>query len=235
MNKKVAFYTLGCKLNYSETSTIGRQFNKAGFQTVDFTDTPDVYVINTCSVTENADKKCKKIVKEALKISPGAYITIVGCYAQLKPKEIAGIPGVDMVLGAAEKFRIVEYITDLTKNTKTVIYNQPVSEAKEFIPGYSFGDRTRTFLKVQDGCDYSCSFCTIPLARGGSRSDKIEHVIETGPEIAASGVNEIVLTGVNLGDFGIRDGLRQDNFFDLVRALDEVEGNKPDTNFLYRA
>jgi threonylcarbamoyladenosine tRNA methylthiotransferase MtaB len=224
MNKKVAFYTLGCKLNYSETSTIGRLFNKAGFDTVDFTDKPDVFVINTCSVTEHADKKCKKIVKEALKISPNAYVTIVGCYAQLKPKEIAEIPGVDMVLGAAEKFQIVDYITDLTKNPKALIYNQPVSEANEFISSYSFGDRTRTFLKVQDGCDYSCTFCTIPLARGASRSDTIENVLEQARQIAASGVKEIVLTGVNLGDFGIRDGEREDKFFDLVKALDEVEG-----------
>ncbi|MGZ3871353.1 MAG: tRNA (N(6)-L-threonylcarbamoyladenosine(37)-C(2))-methylthiotransferase MtaB [Mucilaginibacter sp.] len=224
MNKKVAFYTLGCKLNYSETSSIGRLFNKAGFDTVEFTDTPDVFVINTCSVTDNADKKCKKVVKEALRISPGAYVTIVGCYAQLKPKEISEIPGVDMVLGAAEKFRIVEYITDLTKNSKALVYNQPIAEARDFVPGFSIGDRTRTFLKVQDGCDYSCTFCTIPLARGNSRSDTIAHVIEQAREIAASGVKEIVLTGVNLGDFGIRDGLRQDKFFDLVRALDEVEG-----------
>ena len=178
MNKKVAFYTLGCKLNYSETSSIGRLFNSAGFNTVEFTDKPDVFVINTCSVTDNADKKCKKVVKEALKISPNAYVTIVGCYAQLKPKEIAEIPGVDMVLGAAEKFQIVDYITDLTKQPKALVYNQPVSEAKDFIPGFSIGDRTRTFLKVQDGCDYSCSFCTIPLARGNSRSDTIGHVIE---------------------------------------------------------
>lgn len=224
MNKKVAFYTLGCKLNYSETSSIGRLFNNAGFNTVEFTDTPDVFVINTCSVTDNADKKCKKVVKEALKISPNAYVTIVGCYAQLKPTEISEIPGVDMVLGAAEKFRIVDYITDLTKQPKAVVYNQPVSEAKDFIPGFSIGDRTRTFLKVQDGCDYSCSFCTIPLARGNSRSDTIEHVIEQAKEIAASGVKEIVLTGVNLGDFGIREGERKDRFFDLVKALDEVEG-----------
>jgi threonylcarbamoyladenosine tRNA methylthiotransferase MtaB len=224
MNKKVAFYTLGCKLNYSETSSIGRLFNNAGFDTVDFTDTPNVYVINTCSVTENADKKCKKIVKEALKISPNAFITIVGCYAQLKPKEIAEIPGVDMVLGAAEKFQLVDHITDLTKKPKAVVLNQPVSEANQFVPSYSFGDRTRTFLKVQDGCDYSCTFCTIPLARGSSRSDTIENVIVQAKEIAASGVKEIVLTGVNLGDFGIRNGQREDKFFDLVKALDEVEG-----------
>jgi len=224
MDKKVAFYTLGCKLNYSETSSIGRLFNNAGFSTVDFTDTPDVFVINTCSVTENADKKCKKVVKEALKISPNAYVTIVGCYAQLKPKEIAEIPGVDMVLGAAEKFQIVDYITDLTKNPKALVYNQPVTEANQFVSAWSIGDRTRTFLKVQDGCDYSCTFCTIPLARGASRSDTIDNAVKQAEEIAASGVKEIVLTGVNLGDFGIRDGKREDKFFDLVKALDKVEG-----------
>jgi threonylcarbamoyladenosine tRNA methylthiotransferase MtaB len=224
MNKKVAFYTLGCKLNYSETSTLGRLFSNAGFDTVDFTDTPDVYVINTCSVTDNADKKCKKVVKEALKVSPNAYVTIVGCYAQLKPKEIAEIPGVDMVLGAAEKFQIIDHITDLTKNPKALVFNQPVSNANEFVPAFSFGDRTRTFLKVQDGCDYSCSFCTIPLARGASRSDTIDSVIEQAKEIAASGVKEIVLTGVNLGDFGIINGQRETKFFNLVKALDEVEG-----------
>jgi len=224
MNRKVAFYTLGCKLNYSETSSIGRLFNNAGFDTVDFTDKPDVFVINTCSVTENADKKCKKVVKEALKISPEAYITIVGCYAQLKPKEIAEIPGVDMVLGAAEKFQIVDYITDLTKNPKALVYNQPVSEANQFVSAWSIGDRTRTFLKVQDGCDYSCSFCTIPLARGASRSDTIENAVKQAKEIAASGVKEIVLTGVNLGDFGIRNGEREDKFVDLVKALDKVDG-----------
>jgi threonylcarbamoyladenosine tRNA methylthiotransferase MtaB len=224
MDKKVAFYTLGCKLNYSETSSIGRLFNNAGFSTVDFTDTPDVFVINTCSVTENADKKCKKVVKEALKISPNAYVTIVGCYAQLKPKEIAEIPGVDMVLGAAEKFQIVDYITDLTKNPKALVYNQPVTEANQFVSAWSIGDRTRTFLKVQDGCDYSCTFCTIPLARGASRSDTIENAVKQAEVIAASGVKEIVLTGVNLGDFGIRDSKREDKFFDLVKALDKVEG-----------
>jgi threonylcarbamoyladenosine tRNA methylthiotransferase MtaB len=223
MNKKVAFYTLGCKLNYSETSAIGRLFNKAGYDTVDFTETPDVFVINTCSVTENADKKCKKVVKEALKISPNAYITIVGCYAQLKPAEIAEIPGVDMVLGAAEKFQIVDHITDLTKKPKAEVYNKPVTEANQFISSYSIGDRTRTFLKVQDGCDYSCSFCTIPLARGNSRSDTIANAVEQAKQIAASGVKEIVLTGVNLGDFGIRDGKREDKFVDLVKALDEVD------------
>jgi threonylcarbamoyladenosine tRNA methylthiotransferase MtaB len=224
MSKKVAFYTLGCKLNYSETSTIGRQFNNAGFSTVDFTDTPDVYLINTCSVTDNADKKCRKVVMEALKYSPNAYILIVGCYAQLKPKEISEIPGVDMVLGAAEKFQIIDYLTNLTKNPKALVYNQPIAEAVKFNASYSYGDRTRTFLKVQDGCDYSCTFCTIPLARGSSRSDTIESVVRQAQEIAASGVKEIVLTGVNIGDFGIRAGKREDKFLDLVQALDEVEG-----------
>lgn len=222
--KKVAFYTLGCKLNYSETSTIGRLFNQAGFRTVEFTDKADVYVINTCSVTDHADKKCRKVVKEALKHSPDAYVTIVGCYAQLKPKEISEIPGVDMVLGAAEKFQIVDYISDLTKSPKAKVYNQPITQANTFHAAYSIGDRTRTFLKVQDGCDYSCTFCTIPLARGNSRSDTIEHIVKEAEAIAASGVKEIVLTGVNLGDFGIRNGGREDKFFDLVKALENVEG-----------
>lgn len=223
-NKKVAFYTLGCKLNYSETSSIGRLFKDAGYDTTAFNSRADVYVINTCSVTDNADKKCRKVVKEALKHSPNAYITIVGCYAQLKPKEIAEIPGVDMVLGAAEKFNIIEHINDLTKQEKTIVYNGPIDETNQFVSAYSIGDRTRTFLKVQDGCDYSCTFCTIPLARGGSRSGKIEDIVRQAEEIATSGVKEIVLTGVNIGDFGIRDGKREDRFLDLVMALDEVEG-----------
>ncbi|WP_142529062.1 tRNA (N(6)-L-threonylcarbamoyladenosine(37)-C(2))-methylthiotransferase MtaB [Pedobacter westerhofensis] len=223
--KKVAFYTLGCKLNFSETSTIGRLFTDAGYAVVDFTDAADVYVINTCSVTEHADKKCRKVVKEALKYAPNAYITIVGCYAQLKPAEIAEIEGVDMVLGAAEKFRIVEYISDLTKLPKAVVHQQNIEKVNHnFIAAYSIGDRTRTFLKVQDGCDYPCTYCTIPLARGGSRSDTIENVVNRARQIAESGVKEIVLTGVNLGDFGIRNGQREDKFFDLVKALDEVEG-----------
>lgn len=224
MNKKVAFYTLGCKLNYSETSSIGRIFKEAGYETTAFNSPADVYVINTCSVTEHADKKCRKVVKEALKHSPNAYITIVGCYAQLKPREIAEIPGVDMVLGAAEKFNIIEHINDLTKQEKVVVHNAPIDETHQFVSAYSIGDRTRTFLKVQDGCDYSCTFCTIPLARGASRSGKIDDLVRQAEEIAASGVKEIVLTGVNIGDFGIRDGKRQDKFLDLVKALDEVEG-----------
>jgi threonylcarbamoyladenosine tRNA methylthiotransferase MtaB len=219
--KKVAFYTLGCKLNYSETSTIGRLFTDKGFEKVDFQDAADIYVINTCSVTDNADKKCKKVVKEALKHSPNAYIAVIGCYAQLKPKEIAEIPGVDIVLGASEKFRLMDYLEDLTKKEKGIVYNQPIKEATNFISSYSYGDRTRTFLKVQDGCDYTCSFCTIPLARGKSRSDSIGNVINNAKMIAASGIKEIVLTGVNIGDFGERG---QYNFFDLVKELDEVEG-----------
>lgn len=224
MNKKVAFYTLGCKLNFSETSSIGRQFKEAGYDAVSFDSPADVYVINTCSVTDNADKKCRKVVKEALKHSPNAYITIVGCYAQLKPQEISTIPGVDMVLGAAEKFNIIAHINDLTKQEKTIVHNAPIDETNQFVTAYSIGDRTRTFLKVQDGCDYSCTFCTIPLARGASRSGKIEDIVRQAEEIAASGVKEIVLTGVNIGDFGIREGKRQDKFLDLVKALDQVEG-----------
>ncbi len=224
MGKKVAFYTLGCKLNFSETSSIGRIFKDAGYESTPFNSAADVYVINTCSVTDHADRKCRKVVKEALKHSPNAYITIVGCYAQLKPKEISEIPGVDMVLGAAEKFNIIEHINDLTKNEKAIVHNAPINETNQFVSAFSIGDRTRTFLKVQDGCDYSCTFCTIPLARGASRSGKIEDIVRQAEEIAASGVKEIVLTGVNIGDYGIRDGKRQDRFVDLVKALDEVQG-----------
>lgn len=222
--KKVAFYTLGCKLNFSETSSIGRIFKDAGYEIAQFTDRVDVYVINTCSVTDNADKKCRKVVKEALRYSPQAFVTIVGCYAQLKPAEIANIPGVDMVLGAAEKFNIVEHIDDLTKKPKAIVHNAPIAETNAFVPAFSIGDRTRTFLKVQDGCDYSCTFCTIPLARGASRSGTIPDIVAQATEIAASGIREIVLTGVNIGDFGIRNGKREDSFFDLVKALDAVEG-----------
>ncbi|MDX5438501.1 MAG: tRNA (N(6)-L-threonylcarbamoyladenosine(37)-C(2))-methylthiotransferase MtaB [Pontibacter sp.] len=222
--KKVAFYTLGCKLNYSETSTIGRIFQERGFEKVEFTDTPDIYVINTCSVTDNADKKCRKIVKEALKHSPNAFITIVGCYAQLKPKEISEIPGVDAVLGAAEKFQLVDILETFEKKEKAEVYASPISEANTFHNSYSFGDRTRTFLKVQDGCDYSCTFCTIPLARGNSRSDSIVNVVRSANEIAESGVKEIVLTGVNTGDFGLQDGKRMETFYELVQELDKVEG-----------
>lgn len=222
--KTVAFYTLGCKLNYSETSTIGRQFADKGFSKVDFADAADIYVINTCSVTENADKKCRKVVKEAKKHNPNSFVAIVGCYAQLKPEEIVKIPGVNVVLGAAEKFRLLDYLAEVDLNEGPKIYHSPVSEANTFTASYSYGDRTRTFLKVQDGCDYSCSFCTIPQARGASRSDSVASVVAQAHEIAASGVREIVLTGVNIGDFGLQNGERVEKFIDLVKALDDVEG-----------
>jgi threonylcarbamoyladenosine tRNA methylthiotransferase MtaB len=222
--KRVAFYTLGCKLNFSETSTISRMFEDRGFAKVDFTDKPDIFIINTCSVTENADKKCRKIVKEAKKISPKSYVTIIGCYAQLKPVEISNIPGVDAVLGAAEKFRMFEYLEDFTSKNEPKIFASEIKEAKQFNASYSYGDRTRTFLKVQDGCNYGCAFCTIPLARGKSRSASIAEIVAEANEIAASDVKEIVLTGVNIGDFGIQDGRRKEKFIDLIKALDEVEG-----------
>jgi threonylcarbamoyladenosine tRNA methylthiotransferase MtaB len=222
--KKVAFYTLGCKLNFSETSTISRMFEEKGYRKVDFTDTPDIFIINTCSVTENADKKCHKIVREARGISPDAYVAIIGCYAQLKPQEIASMPGVDAVLGAAEKFRLVELLDGFVRTPQPQVIASDIEAANKFNTSYSINDRTRTFLKVQDGCDYSCSFCTIPLARGGSRSDSIENIVKTAREIAATDVKEIVLTGVNTGDFGLQDGVRKERFIDLVRALDDVEG-----------
>lgn len=224
MPKKVAFYTLGCKLNYSETSTISRKFEEKGYQKVDFTDTPDIFIINTCSVTENADKKCHKLVREARSISPDAYVAIIGCYAQLKPREIAGIPGVDAVLGAAEKFMLIDLLDGFVRPAKAKVIASEIDEAKTFNTSYSMHDRTRTFLKVQDGCNYSCTFCTIPLARGSSRSDTIQHIVEAASTIAAQGVKEIVLTGVNTGDFGIRDGQRKEHFIDLIRALDTVDG-----------
>lgn len=225
--KKVAFYTLGCKLNYSETSTISRMFEQKGYQKVEFNQKPDIFIINTCSVTENADKKCKKIVKEANKINPDGYVTIIGCYAQLKPQEIADIEGVDAVLGAAEKFQLIDLLDGFVKEpsgNKAKVYNQNIEEAVEYHTSYSLNDRTRTFLKVQDGCDYPCAYCTIPLARGGSRSDTIANVLKAAHEIAESGVKEIVLTGVNIGDFGLQNGKRENTFLDLVKALDEVEG-----------
>lgn len=222
--KKVAFYTLGCKLNYAETSTISRLFEQKGYRKVEFTDSPDIFVINTCSVTENADKKCHKIVREARSISPEAYIAIIGCYAQLKPVEIASIPGVDAVLGAAEKFRLAELLDDFVRPAKAQIYASEIAQAKKFNTSYSLHDRTRTFLKVQDGCDYSCTFCTIPLARGASRSDSIANIVATAIEVGQTDVREVVLTGVNTGDFGIQDGKRVERFIDLIKALDNVEG-----------
>lgn len=220
--KKVAFYTLGCKLNYSETSSIGRLFIDNGYAKVEFHETADIYVINTCSVTDHADKKCRKVVKEALKHSPNAYVAIIGCYAQLKPQEISEIPGVDIVLGASEKFQLMDYIGNLSKQEgKAKIFQQEITQVDSFVSSFSYGDRTRTFLKVQDGCDYSCTFCTIPLARGASRSDTVENVVENAKRIAETGTKEIVLTGVNIGDFGDKGKY---TFFDLVKALDEVEG-----------
>lgn len=222
--KKVAFYTLGCKLNYSETSTISRMFEEKGYKKVDFTDSPDIFIINTCSVTENADKKCHKIVREARSISPNGYVAIMGCYAQLKPKEISEIPGVDAVLGAAEKFRLIELLDGFVRKPEAEVFASDIEQANKFNTSYSMNDRTRTFLKVQDGCDYSCSFCTIPLARGGSRSDSISNIVKTANDIAAKGVKEIVLTGVNTGDFGLQEGRRVETFFELIKALDQVEG-----------
>ncbi len=202
IGKKVAFHTLGCKLNFAETSTIARLFEKEGFEKVEFPKAADVYVINTCSVTENADKECKTVVKSALKNSPDAFVAIIGCYAQLKPEEIAKIEGVDVVLGASEKFKLLNYIQLSQKNQTTEIHSCEIDDVQQFISSYSAGDRTRSFLKVQDGCDYTCSYCTIPLARGASRSDTILNVVENAKKIAESGIKEIVLTGVNIGDFG---------------------------------
>jgi threonylcarbamoyladenosine tRNA methylthiotransferase MtaB len=220
--KKVAFYTLGCKLNFSETSTISRLFEDAGFAKVGFEEHPDVYVINTCSVTENADKKCKQLVKRAKKINPDSFVVIVGCYAQLKPTEIAKINGVNMVLGANEKFNILEHLDKIDQNTEeTIVSFDNIKETKEFVPSYSFGDRTRSFLKVQDGCDYFCTFCTIPLARGKSRNATIEETVLEAKKIAETNIREVVLTGVNIGDFG-QGG--DENFYQLIQALDKVDG-----------
>lgn len=221
--QKVAFYTLGCKLNFSETSAIGRLMEEKGFETVPFESPADLFVINTCSVTDNADKKCRYYVRQALRQNPDAYIVVVGCYAQLKPKEIAEIKGVDLVLGAAEKFRLPEILTDLTKNACGQVKASEIGAANFFVDAFSVDDRTRSFLKVQDGCDYKCSFCTIPLARGKSRSDLPENVLRNARTLAEKGVKEIVLTGVNTGDYGV--GLETDiNFFGLIKQLDEVEG-----------
>ena len=230
--KKVAFYTLGCKLNFSETSTLARLMEQQGFERVEFNQRPDVFIINTCSVTDNADKKCRKIVREAQKINPDGYVAILGCYAQLKPQEIASIPGVDAVLGASEKFRLHELMPTFVKvpsGQPAQVFNSPIEHAIEYHASYSLNDRTRTFLKVQDGCDYPCAYCTIPLARGKSRSDTIANVVRSAQEIASRGrsaaaVKEIVLTGVNIGDFGLIDGQRQTTFLALIQALDAVEG-----------
>ncbi|MBS1653785.1 MAG: tRNA (N(6)-L-threonylcarbamoyladenosine(37)-C(2))-methylthiotransferase MtaB [Bacteroidetes bacterium] len=225
--RTVAFHTLGCKLNFSETSTLSRMLENEGFEKKEFDDKADVYVINTCSVTDNADKECRQIVRRIQRKSPESLVVITGCYAQLKPKEIAGIPGVNLVLGAAEKFNIAQHIRELSKGDSAKICSCDVEDVTGFTASFSINDRTRTFLKVQDGCDYNCSFCTIPQARGKSRSDSIANVIKNAEELAANGVKEIVLTGVNLGDFGKGpDGdLRyEEDFFDLVKALEKVDG-----------
>lgn len=219
--KKVAFYTLGCKLNFSETSSISRLFEDAGFAKVDMEERPDIFVLNTCSVTENADKKCKQLVKKVMKQNPETFVIVIGCYAQLKPEEIAQIPGVDMVLGANEKFNVLEHLDSMERKGETKVAYEHIKQTKEFIPSFSYGDRTRSFLKVQDGCDYFCTFCTIPLARGKSRNASIAETITEAKKIAATEVKEVVLTGVNIGDFG-QGG--NENFFELVKALDEVDG-----------
>jgi len=227
MSNQVAFYTLGCKLNFSETSTIARQFQEEGFERVDFEQSADIYVINTCSVTENADKRFKTIVKKALKTNPEAFIIGIGCYAQLKPQELASVDGVDLVLGATEKFKVTDYINNLSKNDFGEVHSCEINEADFYVGSYSIGDRTRAFLKVQDGCDYKCTYCTIPLARGISRSDTLDNVLKNAKEISEQGIKEIVLTGVNIGDYGkgeFGNKKHEHTFLDLVRALDDVEG-----------
>ena len=225
--KKVAFYTLGCKLNFSETSTIARSFNDEGFDRVDFKESADIYVINTCSVTENADKRFKTIVKQAQKANPEAFVAAIGCYAQLKPEALADVNGVDLVLGATEKFKITDYLNDLTKNDFGEVHSCEIEDADFYVGSYSIGDRTRAFLKVQDGCDYKCTYCTIPLARGISRSDTMHGVLKNAKEISAQGIKEIVLTGVNIGDYGkgeFGNKKHEHTFLDLVTELDKIEG-----------
>ncbi|MEP5270085.1 tRNA (N(6)-L-threonylcarbamoyladenosine(37)-C(2))-methylthiotransferase MtaB [Maribacter dokdonensis] len=227
MKKKVAFYTLGCKLNFSETSTIARSFADEGFERVDFSEKADMYVINTCSVTDNADKKFKTIVKKAQKINADAFVAAVGCYAQLKPEELADVDGVNLVLGATEKFKITDYINDLTKNDHGQVHSCEIADADFYVGSYAIGDRTRAFLKVQDGCDYKCTYCTIPLARGISRSDTLENVLKNAADISEQGIKEIVLTGVNIGDYGkgeFGNKKHEHTFLDLVKALDDVDG-----------
>ncbi|XHP76042.1 Threonylcarbamoyladenosine tRNA methylthiotransferase MtaB [Arenibacter antarcticus] len=227
MKKKVAFYTLGCKLNFSETSTIARNLTDEGFLRVDFTERADMYVINTCSVTDNADKRFKSIVKQAQKVNPDAFVAAIGCYAQLKPEDLAAVDGVDLVLGATEKFNIADYVNDLSKNDYGEVHSCEIEEADFYVGSYAIGDRTRAFLKVQDGCDYKCTYCTIPLARGISRSDVLQNVLDNAKEISEKGIKEIVLTGVNIGDYGkgeFGNKKHEHTFLDLVKALDGVDG-----------
>lgn len=236
-SRTVAFHTLGCKLNFSETSSLSRLLENEGFMKKEFDDRADVYVINTCSVTENADKECRHLVRRIQRKAPESLVVITGCYAQLKPQEIAEIPGVDLVLGAAEKFNIAQHIRELSKGDSAKICSCDIDEVSGFHLSYSMNDRTRTFLKVQDGCDYNCSFCTIPMARGKSRSDTIANVVKNVNELAARGTSEIVLTGINLGDFGLiptistsEEGVaktskeRKENFYQLIQELEKVEG-----------
>jgi threonylcarbamoyladenosine tRNA methylthiotransferase MtaB len=223
--KTVAFHTLGCKLNFSETSSISRLMEKEGFEKKPFDSLADIYVINTCSVTENADKECRYLVRQIQRKAPESFVVVTGCYAQLKPEEIAGIPGVDLVLGAAEKFNMASHIRELVKGDSAKICSCDIDQVQDFHDGYSFNDRTRAFLKVQDGCDYQCSFCTIPMARGKSRSDRLSHVLENVRTLATKGIQEIVLTGVNLGDFGMTDPesrRKTESFFELTQALDKM-------------
>ncbi|SCY65256.1 tRNA (N(6)-L-threonylcarbamoyladenosine(37)-C(2))-methylthiotransferase MtaB [Flavobacterium caeni] len=225
--KKVAFYTLGCKLNFSETSTIARSFQDEGFDRVEFEDAADIYVINTCSVTENADKQFKHVVRQAMKRNDKAFVAAVGCYAQLKPEELAAVDGVDLVLGATEKFKITDYINDLSKNDMGEVHSCEIVEADFYVGSYSIGDRTRAFLKVQDGCDYKCTYCTIPLARGISRSDTMQNVLKNAAEISQQNIKEIVLTGVNIGDYGkgeFGNKKHEHTFLELVQELDKVDG-----------
>ena len=226
-NKKVAFYTLGCKLNFSETSTIARNFTNEGFDRVEFEEFADIYVINTCSVTENADKQFKQVVRKAMKINDKAFVAAVGCYAQLKPEELVAVDGVDLVLGATEKFNITSYLNDLSKNDFGEVHSCEISEADFYVGSYSIGDRTRAFLKVQDGCDYKCTYCTIPLARGISRSDALENVLKNAKEISEQNIKEIVLTGVNIGDYGkgeFGNKKHEHTFLELVQELDKIDG-----------
>lgn len=227
--KTIAFHTLGCKLNYAETSSIARTFEQAGYLKREFSETADVYVLNTCSVTENADRECRQIIRNVRKIAPQSLVAVIGCYAQLKPNDIGAMEGVDLVLGAKEKFNLLQYVNAVSRAGKAEVHSCEIGETSEFVSSYSAGDRTRSFLKVQDGCDYTCSYCTIPLARGRSRSDTVANVVKQARGIAARGIKEIVLTGVNIGDFGFNElqsetGRKQETFFDLIRELDAVEG-----------
>ncbi|MBS1658475.1 MAG: tRNA (N(6)-L-threonylcarbamoyladenosine(37)-C(2))-methylthiotransferase MtaB [Bacteroidetes bacterium] len=226
--RTIAFHTLGCKLNFAESSSLSRLLEKDGFRKINFEDGADVYVINTCSVTENADKECRSVIRRAKRYAPQSQVIVVGCYAQLKPGEIASMEGVDLVLGANEKFRVADYLKHISPkkslDEKAAVYSCDISEVNLFESSFSFGERTRAFLKVQDGCDYSCTYCTIPLARGKSRSDSVAHAVEQARLLAELGIKEIVLTGVNIGDFGLRNGMREESFLNLIQKLDEVDG-----------